>query len=141
MSDFFVQFIVGLVMILIIDLTYLSYSVPAIYKPGMGPLLKTSLTTRDKAIAFLAWPLLVYGLVTFAVQPAKTTSDALQRGMMLGLVVYGVYQFTNKSTLVFWGDQMMVLDLIWGTLLSGVVAAGVFAFRESFLAKEIAWAR
>lgn len=116
------QFILGLLIILALDLTYLSVSVPTVYKPGMGPLLKPALSTEDKMVAFAAWPLLVLGILYFAVSPAFSAEDAFKRGVFLGALVYGVYQLTNKSTLVFWGTNMMIIDWMWGSLLSGTVA-------------------
>ena len=48
-------------------------------------------------------------------------------GAVLGLVVYGVYDLTNYSTLAQWPAMVTLADLVWGTFACGVIAAGVYA--------------
>ncbi|MDE3157076.1 MAG: DUF2177 family protein [Acidobacteriota bacterium] len=41
---------------------------------------------------------------------------------LLGLVVYGVYDFTNYSTLRDWPLTLAVVDTAWGTVASALCA-------------------
>ena len=44
---------------------------------------------------------------------------------MLGLVVYGVYDFTNYSTLRQWPFVLVLVDVAWGIVASAACAAVV----------------
>jgi hypothetical protein len=49
----------------------------------------------------------------------------LADGGMLGLVVYGVYDFTNDSTLRQWPFVLALVDVAWGVVASAACAAVV----------------
>ena len=46
-------------------------------------------------------------------------------GALLGLVVYGVYDFTNYSTLRQWPFVLTLADTAWGALASAAAAVVV----------------
>lgn len=51
---------------------------------------------------------------------ASTVSLAAAYGALFGLVVYGVYDFTNYSTLRQWPFVLTLADVAWG---AGATAA------------------
>jgi uncharacterized membrane protein len=81
------------------------------------------------AIAGLFYLVYVGGIVFLAVSPALSGgnwSAALLAGIVLGLVAYGTYDLTNLSTLKNWPLAVTLVDLAWGTVLTGVAATGGF---------------
>ena len=67
----------------------------------------------------------VVGLVIFAVGPAlekSTWQTALTYGALFGFFCYATYDMTNQSTLKRWPATITVVDIAWGTVLSGVAA-------------------
>jgi uncharacterized membrane protein len=81
------------------------------------------------AIAGLFYLVYVGGIVFLAISPALSAgnwSTALLAGMVLGLVAYGTYDLTNLSTLKNWPLAVTLVDLAWGTALTGVAATGGF---------------
>ena len=56
---------------------------------------------------------------------AATVSLAAACGTLFGLVVYGVYDFTNYATLRQWPFVLTVADVAWGTVASAACAAVV----------------
>ena len=54
----------------------------------------------------------------------RRTSTALLAGLVLGLVAYGTYDLTNLSTLKNWPLSVSLIDLAWGTVLTGAAATG-----------------
>jgi len=72
--------------------------------------------------------LLVYGVtlpIFFAVRPALEAGRArraLVNGAFLGLVAYATYDLTNQATMRDWPVIVTVVDLVWGTVLTGSVA-------------------
>jgi uncharacterized membrane protein len=75
----------------------------------------------------------VAGVLWFVSVPALRADDpmaALIGGVLLGLMAYGTYEFTNYATLRDWSVQQVVVDTIWGGILTGFSAwAGVLIAR------------
>jgi len=69
--------------------------------------------------------LFIAGTVFFAVKPAIEAGKArraLVNGAFLGLVAYATYDLTNQATMRDWPVIVTVVDLIWGTVLTGTVS-------------------
>ena len=60
--------------------------------------------------------ILVFGLYYFIIKQRKSVMDAA----ILGFVIYGVYEFTNKSIIKDWTYFTAILDVTWGTILFGL---------------------
>jgi uncharacterized membrane protein len=58
----------------------------------------------------------------FALPRAAQASSAAAVGALLGLVVFGVYDFTNNSTLRDWPLTLALVDTAWGAAASGACA-------------------
>lgn len=118
-----------------IDFIWLS-SANGFYRSQIGELL---LEKPNLAVAGLFYVAYVAGIVVLVVMPALATGNwvgALLTGMVLGFVAYGTYDFTNLSTLKGWTVTTSLVDLAWGTFLTGLSAtAGYFA--TSFLANKV----
>ncbi len=75
----------------------------------------------------------VAGIVWFASMPALksgSATHALIAGAFLGAIAYGTYEFTNYATLKNWSPSMVMVDVIWGAVLTGFSAwAGVVAVK------------
>ena len=77
--------------------------------------------------AIFAYLLLTIGIYNFIVKPEikKDKIDYLSifiNGMILGLVIYGIYNGTNMATINEWGMKEFIIDTTWGTLLSGILS-------------------
>ncbi|UWR15560.1 DUF2177 family protein [Sulfitobacter sp. M368] len=75
----------------------------------------------------------VAGLLWFVSLPALRDGNpvaALIGGALLGLMAYGTYEFTNYATLRDWSMTQVVVDSLWGAVLTGFSAwAGVMITR------------
>jgi uncharacterized membrane protein len=76
----------------------------------------------------------IAGVLWFVSAPALKDNDptaAFFGGIVLGLLAYGTYEFTNYATLRDWSLQQVAIDTIWGGLLTGFAAwAGVMITRS-----------
>jgi uncharacterized membrane protein len=81
------------------------------------------------AVAFY----LVYiaGVLVFALRPALASGDwrtAVLFGALFGFFAYATYDLTNLATLRVWSLPVSLIDMAWGTVLTGVAAgAGAYA--------------
>ena len=121
----------GLISFLALDAIWLGTMVPRLYKPAMGELVADPFQPLP-AVAFY----LIYaaGLAYFAIQPALVSgkwSTALIAGAALGFVAYATYDLTNQATLAAWSWHLTLVDIAWGTALTGLAAtAGYLAARR-----------
>ena len=71
----------------------------------------------------------VVGILWFVSIPALRSGEpmtALVGGFILGIMAYGTYEFTNYATLRDWSIEQVVVDTLWGGVLTGFSAwAGV----------------
>lgn len=122
MSGFFIKLLVAGGIMAIIDAVWLSVVANKFYKDQLGPLL---LEKPNMVAAVLFYVIFVVGIVVFAVMPAVAAGDwkvALGYGALLGLVAYATYDLTNLATLKGFPVKIVIVDLIWGTVLTGTVA-------------------
>ena len=119
------------IIFLIIDVLWLSYSVKHFYKPNLGPLL------NDKPVmwaAILFYLVYVFGLAVVILQPAivnDSISQSFWTGLVFGLVAYGTYNLTNMATVKNWSVNVVIVDMIWGGLLTGSSSAiGIYLSKK-----------
>ena len=65
-------------------------------------------------------------MVIFAVRPALASGDlknAFVMGALFGFFAYATYDLTNLATLKVWSLKVSLLDMAWGTLLTGLTAS------------------
>ena len=107
-------------------------------KKVMRPLFETRVSDwllEDIRIgpAVIFYLFYIVGVLVFVSLPALKSGaplTALVMGGLLGAMAYGTYEFTNFATLKLWAPQMVIVDVIWGTVLTGFSAyAGVILTR------------
>ncbi len=118
------------IVLLALDFVWLSYAVPAFYRPQLGALLSESPNLAVAAGFYLVYAV---GIVALAAVPAdehQSWAEALWRGALLGLVAYGTYDATNLATVRGWPAIVSVVDVAWGvTVTTAAALAGYLALR------------
>jgi uncharacterized membrane protein len=110
----------------VIDSVWLRTMYTRLYVPEIGPVLMKGFR-GGPAIAF--YILYILGIMVFAVGPALKSGQwqtALIQGAMFGFFCYMTYDLTNYSTLKVWSLKVTILDMIWGTFLTGSAAAAAY---------------
>jgi uncharacterized membrane protein len=64
--------------------------------------------------------LLRAGLALFPAPRASSVESAAAYGALFGLVVYGVYDFTNLATLRHYPLPLALVDVAWGTVAAAI---------------------
>ena len=116
------MYFVSLLVFLGIDMVWLGVLAKDFYRRQIGGLMRNEVGW-GWAVAF--YLLFVVGLVVFVISPAvenRSITQAVTRGVLFGLITYATYDLTNMATLKGWSWQVTVVDLIWGMVLSGLVA-------------------
>ena len=111
---------------LVLDFIGIRYLIRPVFERHVGDLLADPLRLGPAALFYLAY---VAGLLWLVSWPALRAGDPVQAlvgGMVLGLLCYGTYEMTNYATLAAWSWEQVIVDGIWGTVLTGFAAwAGV----------------
>lgn len=113
---------------LALDALWLGTMAARLYRPILGPLMRGQ---PDLLAAAAFYGLYLAGLVVLVIAPAVAggrVGTALARGALFGLVAYATYDLTNQATLQGWSWRITLVDLAWGTFVTGVAcAAGAWA--------------
>lgn len=122
MGRAFGTYLITLVIFFAIDLVWLGVVARNFYQKQIGHLMSPEV---DWAAAALFYAVYIGGIVFFAVRPAfedGSAARALAYGAVLGFVAYATYDLTNQATMKDWPALVTVIDLAWGTVLTGTVA-------------------
>ncbi len=106
-----------------LDFIWLGFVAKGYYQTQIGTLL---LEKPNLPVAALFYALYIVGVLIFAVLPALDAGHwgkALLYGALFGFFAYATYDLTNLATLKGWSLRIALLDLAWGTVVTGVSAA------------------
>ena len=113
---------VALILFVAIDLVWLLGPGRPYYVAEIGGLMRASPNLPAALAFYLIYPL---GLVIFAVSGAVhagAPQQALMYGALFGFMAYATYDLTNLSVINGFTMKIALIDLVWGSLLSAVVA-------------------
>jgi uncharacterized membrane protein len=118
-----VAFLATTLPMLAIDAVWLIVMHKRFYAPRIGHLMAPNPDFMPVIAFYLLYGI---GLTVLVVLPALrggwNTGHTFLMGTLLGLVAYGTYDLTNQATLLNWPVSVTIIDLAWGSLLTGTVA-------------------
>lgn len=102
-----------------------------LFRSIIGGQMADSLRLGPAALFYIVH---IGGLTWFATLPGLrdgSAGSALLNGAILGFVAYGCYEFTSWTILKDWSVKLVLVDILWGSLISGVSAwAAVMVTRK-----------
>lgn len=107
---------------LAVDLLWLGFVAREFYARQLAALMRSDVRW---GAAFLFYLIYVVGVLLLAVAPgleAESLRKAVGLGAVLGIVAYAAYDLTNLAVMEGFPGRMVVVDLVWGTLLTASVA-------------------
>ncbi len=93
-----------------------------LFKAALGAQMLEQLRLWPAAMFYLVH---IGGLAWFAGRPVTAggaPSRALLDGALLGFVSYSCYEMTSWTIMRDWTPALVVIDLAWGTVISGAAA-------------------
>jgi len=115
-------YFITLAVFFLVDMVWLGVVAKTFYRKHLGFLMGPKVVWPAAILFYL---LFIAGLLVFAVRPALAAGaplKALLLGAFLGLVAYATYDLTNLATLKDWPVVVTIVDLVWGTVLGGLVS-------------------
>ncbi len=123
---------IAVVIFLIIDAIWLGIVARGFYASRMGEIMLDQPRWGVAAIFYLVY---VAGLVYFAISVGLAQDSVLTAGLngaLFGFFCYLTYDATNLAVLKGYDPVVAVVDVVWGTVLSGSVAACTLLAMRSF---------
>ena len=135
MSDWIILWIAAAVVFLIIDMVWLTSIGRGLYVAEMGPLLREPVNLPAAGAFYILY---ITGLMIMVIWPAfqaQSVSQALLHGALLGLIAYGTYDLTNLAVMKGFTTRIAIIDMIWGSVLTGAVSALTLLIGTRLLAR------
>lgn len=114
----------------LIDMLWLGTVATKFYQSQIGFLLGP--INWMAAITF--YLIYIVGIIIFAVHPALevgSLNKAILFGALFGFFTYATYDLTNLVTLKDWPLTVVIVDILWGTILSASVATVSYLIGKS----------
>lgn len=128
-----ILYVVTAALFLSLDFIALTRLIRPLFETHVSDLLRSEVRLVAAVVFYLAY---VAGIIYFASLPAlrdDSPGSAMIDGALLGAIAYGTFEFTAFAVLKGWHWRMLVADVLWGTLLTGVSAwLGVVIVRGLF---------
>lgn len=105
-----------------IDIIWLGLIAKGLYQKQIGHLMANEVNWMAAIIFYL---LFIVGILVFCVFPALEVDSvvrAITLGAFFGGICYATYDLTNLATLKDWPIKIVVIDIVWGMVLTGIVA-------------------
>lgn len=118
-----IAYIATLLAFTLIDLVWLGVIAKRFYRRELGPLIADPINWAA-GVAF--YVIFAVGIVIFAVAPALDAGGVLRAGLfgaLFGFFAYATYDLTNLATTKGFPLKLALVDMVWGTVLTGLAAA------------------
>ena len=115
-------YIATVIVFFAIDFVWLGTVAKDFYQGQIGPLLLDEFNVKVAVVFYLVY---IGGMIFFAVNPALQAGSlgkAALYGALFGFFCYATYDFTNLATLKGYTTTVALVDLTWGTFLTGTSA-------------------
>lgn len=123
MKTILISIFAVLVPMLVLDGLWLSTMLKTFYSPRLAHL---TAETPNYVPAVLFYLMYAFALVVLVILPAIQGNFSFTKiflyGGLLGLISYATYDLTNQATLKDWPVIVSVVDMIWGSVLSGLTS-------------------
>ncbi|MGC9324155.1 MAG: DUF2177 family protein [Desulfomonilia bacterium] len=110
----------------VIDVIWIGFVARGFYRSNLGHLLRPDVNWGAALIFYLLY---IAGILIFATMPALERNSlcrAMVLGGLFGFFAYATYDLTNLATIKDWPVKVVVVDIMWGIVLTAAVASGSF---------------
>ncbi len=108
------------ILILGIDLVWIGYIAKPLFSKTVQRIQGQPLKFNPVG-AVIAYLIMIVGTYFLVAERARTPKEAAMTGAILGLVMYGVFDFTNMAIFRNWDWKTTIIDVTWGTFLMATV--------------------
>ena len=104
------------IVMLVLDFLWLTLFMGPKYKI-MIPNIQGSQLKTNIYYAIIVYILMIIGQQIFVKPLINSYKDALIYGSLFGIILFGVYDFTAGAVIKNWDLNLVLIDILWGSLL------------------------
>jgi len=122
MKNIIISYILTFIVFLAVDMIWLGVIAKKFYQKHLGSFLSEDVNWVS---AFVFYFLFVIGVSVFVIYPAvknDSLNNAILFGALFGFIAYATYDLTNLATLKNWPLSIVIVDMIWGAVLTSIVS-------------------
>lgn len=126
-------YLITTVIFFAIDMVWLGFIAKNFYREKLGFILSPDVNWYAAVTFYLIY---IGGILYFAVLPAmrdESWQTALLQGAVLGFLCYATYDLTNMATIKNWPLTVVLVDIVWGIVLTGSCALISYLAAVKFL--------
>ncbi|HLP19434.1 MAG TPA: DUF2177 family protein [Chitinophagales bacterium] len=115
-------YVIATVIFFAMDMLWLGLVAKSFYRDKLGFIFTGEVRWAAAVIFYLIY---IGGILYFAINPAINGGGwqiALLNGALFGLMCYATYDLTNMATIKQWPLVVVIVDIIWGMVLTGTVS-------------------
>lgn len=109
-----------LVVLCIMDITWFYFSGDIFYRKYLHYIIIEKILISPAIVFYFLYAL---GITIFVLNPGIIKQEPsiriLLKGFLFGLCSYGAYNLTNQATIKDWPIIVTIIDMTWGTLVTG----------------------
>jgi uncharacterized membrane protein len=127
------SYISGLLTLLILDGVMIWFVILPTFKKYIPTYLNTDMNF-PAAIAFYLLYILVLLLLVIIpwAESQATLMHIVQKSALFGFGAYMTYELTSMSVMKWWSWNMVVIDTLWWTVLTVIIAAVMYSIYKIF---------
>ncbi|WP_462249641.1 DUF2177 family protein [Ekhidna sp.] len=122
-SKLIISYLLTTVVFFAVDLLWLGVIAKNFYGKHLADFLADQVNWTAAIVFYL---LFIIGIFLFVILPAhekQSLMHAIVYGALFGFFTYATYDLTNLATLNNWPIKVVVVDILWGMVLTGTVSA------------------
>ena len=132
MKRFAIVYLSTLVILLPLNFLFLGTIGKTLFEKNVNDMI---LATPRMAPAILFYLIYLSGIVVFVNRTASNWTSNLGYGALFGLFCYATFELTNMTVLKHWEWVVVVADIAWGAVLTGISASVGGALAQGILGK------
>ena len=127
------SFLISSLVLFILDIVWILLFMQSKYTIQVEEIQKSPMKVNMVAMV-LAYSLMIVGLCVFVIPHilvTKSVAKCIVHAGLFGLIVYGIFDFTNMAVFAKWNKNLAIIDIMWGGFV--YILAGLSAL---FVDKE-----
>ena len=116
-----------------LDLLWLGVVAQPVYAKHLGPLKAESVVWPAAILFYLMY---ITAIQMHAIWPVQTGRESLKRGASMGFFAYATYELTNWAVIQDWPSEIVLIDIAWGVILTGLCALAGFKVKSLLLTRN-----
>lgn len=127
LSKLIISYFLTAIVFFAIDMLWLGFIAKGLYRKYLGSFMTDQV---NWTAAFVFYFLFIIGIFVFVILPSVERNSllrAIELGALFGIISYATYDLTNLATLKNWPLPIVVIDIVWGAVLTAVVSASGYS--------------